>query len=457
MSAATTGRKGNRFSTPTSDQAAARVAELGHATLNAFWAAHVGATNEQLALLLDVSPKWVHRNRPGRRGQGEDWSERDLAYLRATGRSVTVAEQASHLGRTPNAIRRMRGRLGLTAPAPNGPARATHDQCICGKVKLVSSQQCVGCANRERNALRFRPPTIERSERARPVAPTPAVAPPPTTTPAAIERASQGRLLTLEEEQALGHLLRDDAHKADALDLLVRKNEGLIWAAVNRYRSTGYEEADLYQEGAAGLIYGLGKWDPDRGLKLSTYVTNWIRQGIQRATVDRGAVGAGIRLPVHMTERIRLVAKAERELLAELGREPTDAEIAVRLGLPLERITSAREAQRIAATTSLDAPPPGLDEDRQGSHEAIPDPHTDTEGAVLARLDREEIFGWLERLPARDRQLITLRYGLDGGGPRTLEQVSGHLNLTRERVRQLEATALERLRRIARPHATAAD
>jgi RNA polymerase primary sigma factor len=268
------------------------------------------------------------------------------------------------------------------------------------------------------------------------------IAPGPTV--ASIARASEGRLLTLVEEQALARIARaDPAQRGDAEALVVERNRGLVGAIMRRFRVPhGMELDDLEQEGLAGLLHGFRKWDPDRGHKLSTYVTTWIYQRMQRAIVDQSG---DIRLPVHMAERLRTISRAARELRGEFGRSPSHAEIAAHLGTSVAWVEAGTQATRLSHALSMDEPR-GDDEDRYLG-DILPG-SDDVEGAALTRVVREEVARVVARLDPRPRFILTLRYGLDGSEPRTLAAVAEVVGLTRERVRQLEVEAFKRLREL---------
>lgn len=274
-------------------------------------------------------------------------------------------------------------------------------------------------------------------------------APPSLDAPSleAIRQQPDGQLLTAAEEQLLGRLLQDPAAAAEAREILCRRNTRLIWKIALAYRGHGIPDDDLYQYGWEGFLYGLTKWDPDRGLRLSTYLHTWVRQKVQRATIDEAA--RGVRLPVHMEERRRLVWRYVSGVEAASGRTPSDAEICAALRLDAGQLREMRAAERLTLTDSLDASiRDDADEDRS-LYALMVDPSADVEGQALGAADRERIARWLGRLADRERHIIHARHGFGADGPQTLEQVAVGLGLTRERVRQIEHIALKKLRHFA--------
>jgi RNA polymerase sigma factor (sigma-70 family) len=289
-----------------------------------------------------------------------------------------------------------------------------------------------------------------------PPAPLPPAPPPVQARDIAL--ASEGRLLTAAEEQVLGRLVQ--AGNAEARALLIEKNEGLVWKYARRYQLDSLTEDDLHGEGCCGLIHAVETFDPERGLKFSTYAIWWIRQAINRAIDDQLRL---VRLPVHLGERTRKLARAGSDLAVALGREPTDDEVCAHLGITREHLERARQATTVASTVSMDSPQESPGGDNYTLAEIIPDPRGEAFVAVIEERDevastRQQAAELLALLPARHRQILELRHGFDGAGPRTLEAVGAEVGLTRERVRQIEVEAMKRLRRRARSlYATAAD
>lgn len=249
-------------------------------------------------------------------------------------------------------------------------------------------------------------------------------------------------LLTYEEEVELAK--RIEAGDQRAKDQLAEANLRLVVSIAKRYVGRGMQFLDLIQEGNMGLIKAVDKFEHKKGFKFSTYATWWIRQAITRAIADQART---IRIPVHMVETINKLVRAQRQLVQELGRDPLPEEVAELMNMDVEKV---REVQKIAQEPVSLETPIGEEED---SHlgDFIPDEEIlSPSDAATNTMLREQLISVLDTLTDRERKVLALRFGLDDGRTRTLEEVGQAFDVTRERIRQIEAKALRKLKHPSR-------
>jgi RNA polymerase primary sigma factor len=255
-----------------------------------------------------------------------------------------------------------------------------------------------------------------------------------------VRQIGNGRLLTPSEERELAR--RKDEGDEEAKQRLIECNLRLVMSITRHYTRAGVPLLDLIQEGNLGLIRAVEKFDYSLGYKLSTYATWWIRQAISRALAEQGRT---IRLPVHVADQVRRVTRARRTLGQKLNRDPTVEEIAEEAGFTPEKVTTLIEL--VQDHVSLDTP---IGDGESVMSDVIEDENAIAPDVVNADRSRSaELAGAMLRLNPRQQRVLTERYGLQDGKPKTLEEVGKILGITRERVRQLETRALRELRAVA--------
>jgi RNA polymerase primary sigma factor len=254
-----------------------------------------------------------------------------------------------------------------------------------------------------------------------------------------LREISETALLTPAEEVALARRIQKG--DADAREHMIKANLRLVVKIAHDYDGMGLPLLDMINEGNMGLMRAVERFDPDKGAKLSTYAAWWIKQSIKRALANQGKT---IRLPVHLVDLVAKMRRVAMQLQEQLGREATDKEIAEELGLSRRRVTELLQAS--IRPSSLDAPV-GEDEDTTFAERVRDEQMATADQEVVESQSHEMIREFVARLDQREETILRHRFGLDGGSEKTLEEVGQHFGVTRERIRQIQNSALGKIRK----------